>query len=66
MLASAARICDAHIGGMYRWDGEFAQLVATTPELPPAYAAVVRYSPFRPDPKTLIGRSVVRTTCSIR
>jgi two-component system, NtrC family, sensor kinase len=62
MLASAARICDAHIGGVYRWDGEFAQLVATTPELPPAYAAVVRYSPFRPDPKSLIGRSVARTT----
>jgi GAF domain len=33
MLASAARICDAHIGGVYRWDGEFAQLVATTPAL---------------------------------
>ena len=62
MLASAARICDAHIGGVYRWDGEFAQLVATTPALPPALAAVVRYSPFRPDPKSLIGRSVVRTT----
>ncbi len=62
MLASAARICDAHLSGVYRWDGEFAQLVATTPELPPAYAAVARYSPFRPDPKSLIGRSVVRTT----
>jgi two-component system, NtrC family, sensor kinase len=62
MLASAARICDAQIGGVYRWDGEFAQLRATTPELPPAYAAVVRRSPFRPDPETLIGRSVVRTT----
>ena len=62
MLASAARICDARVGGVYRWDGEFAQLVATTQELPPAYAAVVRYSAFRPDPKSLIGRSVVRTT----
>src|SRR5262249_30034043 len=31
MLANAARICDAHIGGVYRWDGQFAQLVAATP-----------------------------------
>ena len=54
MLASAARICDARVGGVYRWDGEFAQLVATTQELPPAYAAVVRYSAFRPDPKSIL------------
>lgn len=62
MLANAARICDAHIGGVYRWDGQFAQLAAATPGLPPAYAATVRYSPFRPDPKSLIGRSVLRTS----
>jgi transcriptional regulator with GAF, ATPase, and Fis domain len=54
MLASAARICDAHVGGVYRWDGEFAQLVATTLKLPPAYAAVVRYSHFAPTPKALL------------
>ncbi len=59
MLTNAARICDARFGGVYRWDGEFAQLVATTRDLPPAYAAVARYSPFRPDPEGLIGRSVV-------
>jgi GAF domain-containing protein len=62
MLANAAQICEAHLGGIYRWDGEFAQLVATTPVLRPAYAAVVRYSPFRPDPKSLIGRSVMQAT----
>jgi hypothetical protein len=62
MLATATEICGAHLGGIYRWDGESAQLVATTPVLRPAYAAVVSYSPFRPDPKSLIGRSVVRTT----
>jgi GAF domain len=62
MLTSAAQICEAHLGGIYRWDGEFAQLVAMTPIVPPAYAAVVRYSPFRPDPKSLIGRSVMQTT----
>jgi two-component system, NtrC family, sensor kinase len=62
MLTNAARICDARFGGVYRWDGEFAQLVATTPDLPPAYAAVARYSPFRPDPEGLIGRSVVAST----
>ena len=60
--ATATEICGAHLGGIYRWDGESAQLVATTPVLRPAYAAVVSYSPFRPDPKSLIGRSVVRTT----
>jgi GAF domain-containing protein len=62
MLTNAARICDARFGGVYRWDGEFAQLVATTRDLPPAYAAVARYSPFRPDPEGLIGRSVVAST----
>jgi two-component system, NtrC family, sensor kinase len=62
MLTNAAGICDARFGGVYRWDGEFAQLVATTRDLPPAYAAVARYSPFRPDPEGLIGRSVVAST----
>jgi GAF domain-containing protein len=62
MLTNAARICDASIGGVYRWDDKFAQLVATTRDLPPAYAAVARYSPFRPDPEGLIGRSVVTAT----
>jgi GAF domain-containing protein len=62
MLENAARICEADVGGAYRWDGQFAQLVATTRDLPPAYAAAVRFSPFRPDPESLIGRSVTSRT----
>jgi putative tryptophan/tyrosine transport system substrate-binding protein len=42
-VANAVRICAADVGGVYRWDGYLAQLVAMTGNLPPAYAAAARY-----------------------
>jgi GAF domain-containing protein/CheY-like chemotaxis protein len=62
MLTNAARICDAKIGGVYRRDGDAVRLVATTPDLPPAYAAVARRSPFRPNPQRFFGRMTTAKT----
>ena len=67
MLANAARICGARIGGVYRRDGETVQLVATTPDLPAAYAAVAKPTPFRPNPRSFFGGLIVgKTTVQVR
>jgi GAF domain-containing protein len=54
MLESAVRICDATFGNIYRWDGEFLNLVAAH-KTPPPFAEA-RRSPRHPDPKTPVGR----------
>jgi GAF domain-containing protein len=54
MLEKAVRICDATFGNIYRWDGEFLNLVAAH-DTPPAFEEA-RRSPRRPDPKMPVGR----------
>jgi GAF domain-containing protein len=64
MLEKAVRICDATFGNIYRWDGEFLNLVAAH-NTPPAFAEA-RRSPRRPDPKMPIGRMLsAKTTIHI-
>jgi GAF domain-containing protein len=55
MLEKAVRICDAHFGNIYRWDGDALHLVATR-NTPPAFAAEAHGRSFRPDPRTVTGR----------
>jgi two-component system, NtrC family, sensor kinase len=55
MLESAARICDAGFGNIFRWDGDALHLIATH-NTPPAFAEARRSSPFRPDPNGPFGR----------
>ena len=57
MLEKAVRICDAMSGGIYRWDGNAFSLVATH-NLPPAYAELRRFSPFRPGAKHPLRRMI--------
>jgi GAF domain-containing protein len=54
MLEKAVRICEATFGNIYRWDGEFLNLVAAH-DTPPAFAEA-RRSPRRPDAKMPVGR----------
>jgi GAF domain-containing protein len=54
MLEKAVRICDATFGNIYRWDGEFLNLVAAH-NTPPAFAEA-RRSPRRPTPNNIFGR----------
>ena len=61
MLENAVRICDATFGGVYRCDGDMVRLVATH-NLPPAFAEVARDAPFRPGPKSFIGRIAASRT----
>jgi two-component system, NtrC family, sensor kinase len=61
MLMSAARICDAKFGNIFRWDGDALYLVATY-NTPPALAEARRRSPFRPDPNSPLGRVVETKT----
>jgi signal transduction histidine kinase len=55
MLENAVRICEAKFGNVYRWDGDALRLVAAH-NTPPAFAEARRQSPFRPRPKTMLGR----------
>jgi two-component system, NtrC family, sensor kinase len=61
ILENAIRICDAKIGGVYHWDGVSLHLGATH-NLPPAYAELRRDLPFRPKPKSFLGRFVANKT----
>ena len=45
MLESAARICDATFGDIFRWEGDGLRLVATTHNTPAAFAKVQRLLP---------------------
>ena len=60
MLEKAVRICDAKFGGVYRYDGDTWRLVATH-DLPPAYAKVRKYAPFRPSPNSFFGQLATKT-----
>ena len=61
MLESAARICDANFGNIFRWDGDALHLIATH-NTPPAFAEARRISPFRPDPNGPFGRMLKNKT----
>ena len=55
MLESAATMCDAKFGNIFRWDGDVLNLVATY-NTPPAFFEHRKRTPFRPDPENPIGR----------
>jgi GAF domain-containing protein len=57
MLESAARMCNANFGNIFRWDGDVLNLVATY-NTPPAFFELRRRLPFRPDPENPIGRMI--------
>ena len=57
MLESAATMCDAKFGNIFRWDGDVLNLAATY-NTPPAFFELRRRSPFRPDPENPIGRMI--------
>jgi adenylate cyclase len=57
MLESAAMMCDAKFGNIFRWDGDVLNLVATY-NTPPAFSELRRRSPLRPDPENPIGRMI--------
>ena len=61
MLEKAVRICDATFGNIYRFDGDALHLVATH-NTPPAFAEDRRRSPYRPYPRSPIGRMVAEKT----
>jgi GAF domain-containing protein len=61
MLQNALRICDAKSGGVYRWDGQTLRLAAQH-NVTPAYAQVSRTTPFRPNPKSFLGRILASKT----
>jgi two-component system, NtrC family, sensor kinase len=55
LLASAARLCDAHNGAINRWDGAALNLIATH-NMPPAFVELRRRSPYRPHQHSASGR----------
>jgi GAF domain-containing protein len=57
MLESAARMCDANFGNIFRWDGDVLNL-ATTYNTPHAFFELRRRLPFRPDPENPLGRMI--------
>jgi GAF domain-containing protein len=57
ILRSAARICDANFGNIFRWDGEALQLAATY-NTPPAFFKLRSRSPLPANPDNPIGRLV--------
>jgi GAF domain-containing protein/class 3 adenylate cyclase len=61
MLEKAVRMCGATFGNIYRWDGEALHIVATH-NTPPAFAEERKRSPYRPDPKSPVGRMVAAKT----
>ena len=58
MLENAVRICGATFGNIYRWDGEALHMLASH-NTPPAFAEERRRSPYRPYPKSPVGRMLV-------
>jgi GAF domain-containing protein/anti-sigma regulatory factor (Ser/Thr protein kinase) len=55
ILESAARICDAKFGNIFRWEGDGLQLVATY-NTPPAFYELRKRSPLRTDGENPISR----------
>src|SRR6516162_4873810 len=61
ILRSAARICDANFGNIFRWDGEALQLAATY-NTPAAFFKLRSRSPLPANPDNPIGRLVATRT----
>ena len=61
MLESAARICGAKFGNIYRWDTAGLHLAATY-NTPPALVEARRRAPFRPDLNDPFGRMLETKT----
>ena len=59
ILASAVRLCDAHNGVINRWDGDALHLAATH-NMPEAFIAVRKSSPYRPEENSATGRLLAR------
>jgi adenylate cyclase len=57
MLEKAVRICDARFGNIHRWDRDALHLVATH-NTPPEFSKARRRLPYRPNPKTSLGRMI--------
>jgi GAF domain-containing protein len=57
ILRSAARICDANFGNVFRWDGAALHLAATY-NTPPAFFDLRSRSPLFPNPDNPLGRLV--------
>jgi GAF domain-containing protein/DNA-binding response OmpR family regulator/HAMP domain-containing protein len=56
MLENAVRICGAKFGSVYRVDGDTVSIISTHHNVPPAYEAARRSTPFRPGPKHYFAR----------
>lgn len=61
ILASAARLCDAHNGVINRWDGNALQLIAAH-NMPQAFIALRERSPYRPHQHSASGRMLAIET----
>jgi GAF domain-containing protein len=61
MLESAARLCDANFGNIFRWDGEILHLVATY-NTPAAFDEVRRRSPLARGQDNPIGKMLATKT----
>jgi two-component system NtrC family sensor kinase len=59
ILESAIRLCDAYNGVINRWDGNMLHLAATH-NMPEAFIAVRKSSPYRPDENSATGRLLAR------
>ena len=57
MLENIVRVCDATFGSVYRCHGDLFEFVAAHSS-PPAYAQLVRRSPFRPGPHHYLGQMI--------
>jgi adenylate cyclase len=64
MLENAARVCQASMGAIYRWDGEGMHLVATH-NVARSYAEALGRSPLRPTPQGHVA-SLVETKSVIQ
>jgi transcriptional regulator with GAF, ATPase, and Fis domain len=59
MLDNAVRICAAQVGDICRWDGDALHHVALRSQRP-AMEEILRRTPIYPNPKTNVGRMLVR------
>jgi GAF domain-containing protein len=57
MLANATRLCEASYGTLWLCEGDTIRAVAVHGALPPAYAAELRRTAFRPGPGVPVGRA---------
>jgi signal transduction histidine kinase len=57
MLANATRLCEASYGTLWLCEGDTIRAVAVHGALPPAYAAELRRTTFRPGPGVPVGRA---------